>query len=447
MNYLVSLKKYTVLIVISFLSFSSFANEKQFTDGTIPVNTMPNSYQYVDPELGNVNITSVNPTAYLSLKINDEIPYQNNFIYVLNAKVTPILPDGTLDTSAAEEKIFKIEYNKDAGNFQYIDEVYFEIINRYGIKIEVTSSIAFDTSGNVMNNVPDNVSIELGFKVDRYYELPPDTLPNLSYQELPSASNPCALKIDWSNSTNAILNAAEGYELEWTWIDNYGFNTTTRAANDIDFSVRDFELNSTRIETSQTSFEIPLIYSRGYIIYRVRTVTRFQEDITKRFYGDWTSGSNGLEQKVGDWSDLYFFSESHEKAKNWQYQTSYAEDGKNKSVVSYFDGTLRNRQTVTKINSDDNAIVGEVIYDMQGRPAIEVLPVPSGNNKIKYYPNFNLSEQINDPTTGNLAIYSPKDFDWDTSTPSDSDPTCDVNLFGMADASGASKYYSTNNCY
>ncbi|WP_179016911.1 DUF6443 domain-containing protein [Winogradskyella forsetii] len=446
MDCLVFLRNYILSSVILLLSISSFANEKKFTDGPIPVNTLSSSYQYIDPELGNVGITSVKPTAYLSLYINDNIPFYENFTYVLNATVYPILPDGSIDLSAAEVKIFEIEYNNNAGNFQYVDEIYFEIKNRYGIEIVVNSSQAFKSNGSSMSDIPDNISIELGFKVDRFYELPPETLPSLSFQELPSSSNPCSLIIDWSSSSNAILNAAEEFELEWTWVDNYGFNEPTRPADAIEFSVRDFELNSTRIETKQTAFEIPLIYSRGYIVYRLRVVTRFQEDITKRYYGDWTSTNAANEiVHVSDWPHVYFFTSSHEQVKNWQFQTSYAENGKNKSVVSYFDGTLRNRQTVTKINSDDNAIVGEVIYDMQGRPAIEVLPVPTDNNKIKYYPDFNVSEQVVDPSTGTLAIYSAKDFDWDIGIPEGEDPNCEVNLFGMDDSSGASKYYSTNN--
>ena len=77
-----------------------------------------------------------------------------------------------------------------------------------------------------------------------------------------------------------------------------------------------------------------------------------------------------------------------------------------KKVVSYFDGSLRNRQSVTKINSDTTAIVGESFYDYQGRPAISSLPVPSFSPKLAYYSNFTVNE-FNQP-------YSKEIFDVDS---------------------------------
>src|SRR5690606_30439058 len=87
------------------------------------------------------------------------------------------------------------------------------------------------------------------------------------------------------------------------------------------------------------------------------------------------------------------------------------------------------RQTVTKINSDENAIVGEVIYDNQGRLAIEVLPAPVlDNDAIKYYPEFNQNTSS--------QIYTQLEYDSE-----DSNAVCEISVEGMSPDIGDSDYY------
>ncbi|NQY07259.1 MAG: hypothetical protein HRT68_13975, partial [Flavobacteriaceae bacterium] len=212
-----------------------------------------------------------------------------------------------------------------------------------------------------------------------------------------------------------------------TWLDNYGATAgSPLSAGELDFSERDFQLNNTRIETNSTQYEIPLTYANGFLLYRVRAVGVFLEDIAAPYYTTW-SNSSTEKLSVLNWDHVEIF--AHEANKNWQFQVSFAEEGKKKEVISYFDGTLRNRQTVTKINSDNNAIVGEVIYDNQGRPAVEVLPVPTSDDNIKYYPAFNKND-ASSPTP-----FTHKDFDWDDPSAED----CEISLNKMTD--GASLYY------
>jgi len=216
--------------------------------------------------------------------------------------------------------------------------------------------------------------------------------------------------------------------------DNYAVETL--GPDLIPFTVKDFESNNTRIKTKSLEYEIPLIYSRGYLMYRVRGIGRFLENPVvnyplKNFYGPWSFGT--IEKAhVSDWEHITI-TDAHEDNKNWQFQSSYAEDGKKKEVVSYFDGTLRNRQTVTKNNSDNNAIAGEVFYDNQGRPAIETLPVPLLVKDLQYFKGLN--RNVAD------VVYTHKDFDWDTAS------DCSISTGLMSDAFGASKYYSSNNAF
>src|SRR5690606_12744377 len=125
----------------------------------------------------------------------------------------------------------------------------------------------------------------------------------------------------------------------------------------------------------------------------------------------------------------------------WQLTTTFAEEGKKKEVVNYADGSNRSRQTVTKINSNNNVIVAETVYDYQGRPAVNILPVPVEKNEdctennyepsIRFYPNFNINE-------GNTS-YTKLDFDLDTEDP------CLVGVGPLKTSSGASNYYSIDN--
>ncbi|WP_315819567.1 DUF6443 domain-containing protein [Paraflavitalea speifideaquila] len=123
----------------------------------------------------------------------------------------------------------------------------------------------------------------------------------------------------------------------------------------------------------------------------------------------------------------------HENKLNWQASTSFAEEGKRKVVVQYFDGSLRNRQTVTKDNTTDTTLVAETLYDYQGRPAIQVLPSPSLSSLIKYTPNFNL------PVNG--AEYDKDRYD---GLLADS-CYCKQGAPAMGTLSGASRYYSPAN--
>jgi len=303
-------------------------------------------------------------------------------------------------------------------------------------------------------NFPSNVYLEAELVVDRYYDIS-QTAPGIGVnyidhdlaqprvamsnaQVIPS--NAQEIEIWWD-----YVEGAEEYELEWTWIDNYettglqnGFDAT-----DLELNERDFELNNTRIITNSQSFRIPLVYSKGFLVYRVRGIGRWVDNLTvltdQNEFGSWTTSGSTLSGSgiyVNAWPNYLRIDHEHETNKNWQYQSVYAEDGKHKSIVSYFDGSLRNRQTVTKINSNDEAVVGESIYDNQGRAAIQILPTPVDYPALKYYPKLNL----NDPVSGTPEPFSHTDFDW-----SPTGTSCAVDGAPMSTSSGASKYYSPNN--
>ncbi|WP_299897650.1 DUF6443 domain-containing protein [uncultured Aquimarina sp.] len=384
---------------------------------------------FEESELPNDNIIDENPMTYIALNVNEVLGAESWFTFSMELEITPSFPADAV----AETVVLEVESNNipgSGGSFTNINKHLLRGI--YGASIRILNTtfknVDNDTPAQDNATIPDNVTLTVGFDVKRYRNLDPSLAPSVTIPTPQDIAAADEVNLRWTPVEGAI-----SYDVEWTWVDSYSKDfTTPQPPTAIDFSTRDFELDNTRIQTTETNYSIPLIYSKGYIIFRVRAVGKYLENVTKYKYGRWSSGFENKE-KVADWAP-YFVEvvEDHENNKNWQFQASYAEEGKKKEVVSYFDGTLRNRQTVTKINSDDNAIIGEVIYDSQGRPAIEVLPVPVNENRIRYYENFNVNE-LNAP-------YSYQDFDTE-----DKISPNEVKTTGMSSSSGASKYYSGDN--
>ncbi len=401
--------------------------EDEFIGNQIRVGSILQTQRLVGP----VNGLDLTADSYVSLSVQEDVAPFSAYKFSLTLEVTPILASGDLNTQNTEEINLEIEHNYAPGIGNVIDESIFKVYSSYGAVVKVISS-RLEVNGTTVvdGTTPDNIVLNIAFRAQRFYELPANAPANVGS----SITSNNELEIRWDG-----IATAQYYDVEWTWLDSYSdLLQDDLQANAIPLSVRDFEHNSTRIQTEQTQYSIPLVYSRGFIIYRVRAVGHFLADLEQKKYSLWSSNPyTKSNAKISDWGTLgagvYRIDTDHANTKNWQFQASYAEEGKKKEVVSYFDGTLRNRQTVTTINSDDNAVVGEVIYDAQGRPAIEVLPVPTNTNVLKYYDNFNLN-------TGGVP-YTYLDFDKNSQNQIDEPSAAKA----MSIASGASQYYSGNN--
>ncbi|MHA4845778.1 RHS repeat-associated core domain-containing protein [Flavitalea antarctica] len=224
------------------------------------------------------------------------------------------------------------------------------------------------------------------------------------------------LQVSWP-----VQPMAAEYDLEWAYIDASALSKYYSSGTTLD-RAKIFLNNATRVTTASSSYRIPLLYdNNGHLFVRVRPAQFKNGNL--RFETPWsTNFPNGLGQ--------YNFA-GHESSLNWQSTISFAEDGKRKAVIQYFDGSLRSRQTVTKDNSTDTTIVAESFYDHQGRAVIQVLPTPSLSKIIAFSPNYNKS--IND------AEYVKGLYDGTLSG------DCITGAPGMSDSSGSSKYYSPRN--
>ncbi len=241
----------------------------------------------------------------------------------------------------------------------------------------------------------------------------------------------------------------EEYDIEYCFVDyDSEAGETIRTAGGfpfmmVDFFKEQFRFNGTRvtIDQSVSTYDINLVYPQGYIFYRIRPVV---------YSGDIRDESNPWQYQDPFTTDFYAFEISegasiapHEVCLNWQYNASFAEDGKHKDVVAYFDGKLQTRQTVTlsttHIGSSEDpltAVVQESILDEFGRPTVNILPAPVDNDEIKYYRGFNISDASEKP-------YNYTDFVAD-----EEDCTAFAQpLKVSSDPSnwGAAQYYSANN--
>ncbi len=241
------------------------------------------------------------------------------------------------------------------------------------------------------------------------------------------------LKIEWDFPSTK---GATHFDVEWAWIDNESienYKIDDNGTMRIDPALV-FTRNSSRVtvESNPLTYNIPLLYDgEGFLYYRIRPV-QYKED-GDVLEGSWTVTTPTQAENT---NNFFSFLGHEENQFNWQASTTYAEEGKRKTVVQYFDGTLRSRQTVTKDNStaDKNTVVAETFYDYQGRPAINILPAPTINTVIGYARNFNRF-------TGQGASHPKEMYD----ALQAGQNICATTPTTLDNTQGTAQYYSPNN--
>ena len=58
---------------------------------------------------------------------------------------------------------------------------------------------------------------------------------------------------------------------------------------------------------------------------------------------------------------------------------------------------MRERQSQTNLSTEGVTLVGESLYDFEGRKSVDILPVPSTDAALTFKANFNIF-QANDNT-------------------------------------------------
>lgn len=344
--------------------------------------------------------------------------------FTVKAKVSVVyyLFTGSNFTKQTKSDTLRLSYSNTSGT---TDQDISMLRFKGGYAMDVTVDTVFFTSSD--GSFPGNIVWESRIDADRVYDFNPTAYPKnqLTYIAPPQGSN--ELEIQWHSYTGA-----EYYDLEWTWVNNIATNGSNLPMSSVMIPAHNFKYNSTRVSVGDTSYKVPLLYESGFLLYRLRAVGISLSD-GKYIAGRWTSeetDSVSVQQFFDQYGQVYTLN-GHEQNLNWQRTTSYAEEGKNKVAVSYFDGTLRNRQIVSRLNTENRTIVGETIYDHQGRAAIKVLPVPTTDSIIRYYAYFNLNDSS---ISNNRLPYHWTNFELDSG--------CGVAAGPMSTLDGASRYYS-----
>ena len=390
-----------------------------------------------------VNVACTNTTT---LKINQQT--NDPFHYRVKLRAFAYNVSGTSVTTYPIT--LEVSYNNTSG-VQYKEKDSYQFNNGYYVVYCINQIEVENTATNVwttLYNWPSMLSLESNIEVERYYNMDAFATVNPSIIN-PSTPAPKVLNDVLTQSNYEVqlswagVEAAEYYDVEWLYVDNYAPTSLPNApvyvlpANlSFDFNQ---QANRVNLPASQTTFKITNSFQRGYLIFRVRPVGVSPTDPEQLIPGVWSFGAQG---NVGmllaaPWSDDYVeIQVPHQKNLNWQYSASYAEEGKKKEVISYFDGTLRDRQTVTKLNSDNFPIVGEKVYDFHGRPAVSILPVPSQTvAPLQFFAGFNL----------NAATKAYNWTNFDISSSNTSYNPADLNTATLKNTVGAANYYGLLN--
>lgn len=270
----------------------------------------------------------------------------------------------------------------------------------------------------------------------------PEDLGSALYSCHVSPPDPHELEFHW-----ALMPDVVEYDVEWSWVDDYKstggldlvLSGTPLTAAQVSY---DLGRSATRVTTTALHYRIPLLYDRGWIVWRVRGVGRdpVHTDVPVHTHWNGAPTSGTVQAALTLDPEFAVHVPGHQRTKNWQATSAYAEEGKHKEVVTYADGSTRARQVVTRNNTWQVPIIGETIYDVVGRPAIQVMPVPLVNEgcndivdepwaPIEYKPNFNQRDNAG----------TAEAFTWSDLSAGDG---CGISAPTMHQASGAEHYYS-----
>ena len=416
------LRALTLWTIFLLFSFFAKATEQQYNEQLSGNAIQPNAMLTVKDDLfpaafnaswmtsANIRFQEARNHVVLKIDHNTTTSYAN-YTTSVELEITYTDENGNVQT-ISPNPVLTVEHNNDPGVVHQDKDV----VSFSGGHLVSAKVISISNASGIGNLVLENNIV-----VNRLFNFDVNSYPaNLAISTLPNNE----IEVTWS----AMLGAEE-YHLEWLHINNYDGVGGNLSDNDLMYSLRD---NATRIATSSTNYKIPLLFEEGYILFRIRGATLDGPDQNLLIPGVWSTVSNTDQPVSAHPANARFeVTTAFEGDKfNIKIMTSFAEEGKKKEVVTIADGSLRTQQVVTRINTDNQVIVGETFYDHQGRAAIQALPAPANNSLLKFYQNFNQS--------ANGVGYSRANFDF-------TQPGCDLLADAMTTSSGASRYYSSDN--
>jgi RHS repeat-associated protein len=374
--------------------------------------------KYADPNWATFVSKSVQNTV--SLRVLDKVLISSAFTYIAALQIQYYTAPGASVTTVNTS--LTVNYVPGQGAvYKGLDT--YTVPTAYKIMVTVTGST---TTGTVPAG-----SVQLGtdIVIDRQY---PFVAAKVIAPAYSIANNNKQLLVNWNR-----LASADEYDVEWTTINNGNINFALIASHVGVASPADslalqgallqvFRNNASRITTADSSVSLSMLSTDSLLLVRIRQV-QYDPATGIRVAGNWDY-KKGTAYAI--WQLLW-----NEQSQNWQYSAAFAEGGKKKEVISYFDGTLRGRQTVSLNNTDNVAVAQENVYDYFGRPSASILPAPYKEPSLQpylhYLPAFNRNP-ANTPYTfanvaGTIAV------------------ACELNPDSLKTTAGASRYYSGQN--
>ncbi len=338
-------------------------------------------------------------------------------------------------TSITEDKILRIDEIREENLQTYIHHHLFDKDkdgNDFDIK-DHQNAVIYIRSIDKSNNAPDDIYLDMEYYRDGKEELAMNY--NLKFGG--SATNSIQneqLQLFWD-----YLPGAEEYDLEWVFIDA----KSNLALSNPDVTPQEaFEYQEpTRITTSDQHFVLEMNYTQGKVYFRVRGVGHYENYPDQPRYASWQYGQENpvTYEIIGDYQNENY---EYEKDKIWQSVTTYAEEGKYKKVVSYLDGSMRSRQVVTHLNTDNLALVAETRYDYEGRGVLQILPVPLAAESTDSYQSFERVASLHYRKGLNkMVVTEPTETGYEKYL-YDNEQT---SLARLSTNGGTGKYYSPNN--
>ena len=419
--------KYLVIaICLSFLfserSLAAIESYSNFITGPVTNNTLTvQDEKFQNGAYTWANINNLAVSDAVSLKIVDSALINYTFTYQVNLSVQYYTTPG--GSPITVNPVLSVKYIPGQGQVCKMMDTY-TFSGAYKMVITVTG---INNGGVTLN--PKTVQLVSRIVIDRTYLFQPSSAIAPVYT--PSSTQ---LQMSWSPPGTTNMSGASEYDLEWTTINSgntnfsvidgqfKGTNPGSAALNTAFTQI--FRNNATRITTAGNSYALSLKFNDTYLLVRIRQAQYLTTGIRQTGIWNILTSTGGYAIFAISWN---------EPALNWQYSASFAEEGKKKEIMSYFDGTLRGRQTVTISNTDTVALAQENIYDQLGRPVASILPAPykesSGSPYLHYIGNFNLN------SAG--TSYS------NTDVMGTSGVNCEFLPAVLNTSSGASRYYSS----
>ncbi len=405
-----------ILHIAFFLFFSlTFCLSQQIDSDALIVRSIPWTDAQAKISLGQNPLMRMSPPSdsiwMHRLRYEVALIYGREELTDLSSNMWSISMDVNLTDGVNNIGAKTLTIQADTSNYQYIDLLSVEDTVRSQLLLEVSNLITTGT-------IPNDVRVELKMRNDSISSFNPDVMPALtgviSYDNNTSGipikiSGYSNLNLEWD-----LIEGSEFYELQYIYQDKFAPNSGIEWYRAI------------TVRTCKNSYSLDMTYPEGTFFVRVRAVGRHSDSFGNTYEYVLGKFSNSRNITIGNNQSTEDNIVAFEPDAHWQMQQSFAEEGKSKKVIQYFDNTLRSGQTITYLNDEKAVLVAETDYDLEGRPTIQILPTPvQGNeNNLFFKPEYNVNSSL-------------QPFNYINHEKAVAD--------ALSNQAGAGKYYSTNN--